>query len=257
MKLDAETRSRIAAEYALGTLRGGARRRFEAMMQSDASLRAEARSWHDRLLALYDELPEEVPSPESWSRILARTGLLDDAPTGPRPGFWNSLGLWRTMSASLAAVLVAVLVIPGLEPVSDRADDRGDNRNQLGDQVRYQVRDPTGEAPRTLVLVLSDEDARAGWVMTAERGGLAARPVRELAALDDRSYQLWLIPPGESPRSVGLIDPERSSAFELPAELETLLAPGTTLAVSLEPLGGSPTGQPTGPVLFSGQVLEL
>lgn len=255
MKLDAETRSRIAAEYALGTLRGGARRRFEAMMRDDPDLRAEARSWHDRLLALYDELPEEAPSPASWSRILARTGQLDDAPAGRRPGLWHSLGMWRTMTASLAALLVAVLLLPGVERVSDSADNP--TNDPTNDATANLSSEAPGEAPRTLVLVLSDEDARAGWVMTAERGGLAARPVRELAALDDRSYQLWLIPPGESPRSVGLIDPERSSAFELPAELETLLAPGTTLAVSLEPLGGSPTGQPTGPVLFSGQVLEL
>ncbi|MBY6204223.1 anti-sigma factor [Halomonas denitrificans] len=247
MKLDAETRSRIAAEYALGTLRGGARRRFEAMMRDDADLCAEARAWHERLLALYAELPDEVPSAASWTRILARTGLLDNAPTGPRVGLWNRLGLWRAATASLATLLVAVLVLP--RPDTDRVP--------TGDPVSDQVTVPTGETPRTLVLVLSDEDARAGWVMTAERGDLAARPVRELAALDDRSYQLWLIPPGESPRSVGLIDPQRSSAFELPTELETLLAPGTTLAVSLEPLGGSPTGQPTGPVLFSGQVLEL
>lgn len=255
MKLDAQTRSPLAAEYALGTLRGGARRRFEAMMRDDANLRAEARSWHDRLLALYDDLPDEVPAPESWSRILDRTGMLDDAPVKRRPGVWNSLGLWRTLTASLAALLVAVLVLPDLGRVT--VSPTGSSTDAEPQPPERPAVDPVSQAPRTLVLVLSDEDARAGWVMTAARGDLAARPVRELAARDDRSYQLWLIPPGESPRSVGLIDPQRSSTFALPSDLETLLAPGTTLAVSLEPLGGSPTGQPTGPVLFSGQVLEL
>ena len=89
--------------------------------------------------------------------------------------------------------------------------------------------------------------------LDAESGRLTLTPVSLPPAGPDQDMELWLLPPGEAPRSLGLLTPaggERDLARE---DLETLA--GAALAVSLEPAGGSPTGQPTGPVLYHGPII--
>jgi anti-sigma-K factor RskA len=75
---------------------------------------------------------------------------------------------------------------------------------------------------------------------------------------DPRSYELWLIPTGDArPRSLGLIQPGQPIRLDIPADLAGRITPDATLAVSLEPPGGSPTGQPTGPVIANGKLTNL
>jgi anti-sigma-K factor RskA len=78
------------------------------------------------------------------------------------------------------------------------------------------------------------------------RAVTAATPPR------DRAFELWAIAPGATrPRSLGVIPPDGElKLFPLPSDLRD----GATLAISIEPIGGSPTQQPTGPVVFVGSV---
>jgi anti-sigma-K factor RskA len=79
-----------------------------------------------------------------------------------------------------------------------------------------------------------------------------------LLANDRRSYELWLIPSGETrPRSLGLVQPGQPIRLDIPAGLAGRITQDATLAVSLEPPGGSPTGQPTGPVIAAGKLTNL
>ena len=69
--------------------------------------------------------------------------------------------------------------------------------------------------------------------------------------------ELWLIPPGDKPHSLGLIDPSRPITIKVPQDLLGRVNREAVLAVSLEPPGGSPTGQPTGPVIANGKLAQL
>lgn len=71
------------------------------------------------------------------------------------------------------------------------------------------------------------------------------------------SLELWVIPPGDKPHSLGLVDPDRPVKVRVPPELLPHVSADSVLAISLEPLGGSPTGQPTGPVVANGKLAQL
>ena len=78
-----------------------------------------------------------------------------------------------------------------------------------------------------------------------------------LLGAEQKSMELWLIPPGDKPHSLGLIDPNRPVTIKVPKDLLRAVSNEAVLAVSLEPLGGSPTGQPTGPVIANGKLASL
>jgi anti-sigma-K factor RskA len=74
---------------------------------------------------------------------------------------------------------------------------------------------------------------------------------------DPRAVELWLILPNQRPHSLGLIHPGQAMRLTIPPDLAGRLTPDAALAISLEPPGGSPTGQPTGPVIASGRLTRL
>lgn len=75
--------------------------------------------------------------------------------------------------------------------------------------------------------------------------------------LNQRVLELWIIAPGDRPRSLGLIEPGRPVHIHVPPTLMPHFSTAATLAVSLEPPGGSPTGLPTGPVIANGKLTNL
>jgi anti-sigma-K factor RskA len=105
------------------------------------------------------------------------------------------------------------------------------------------------------VAVLVDEKAAASMLMTVDgqRGQLTLKRVGGYREADDRSLQLWALPPGGAPRSLGVLG--RDAVLRLPADAQALREV-PAVAISLEPLGGVPSERgPTGPVLFSGSVI--
>ena len=78
-----------------------------------------------------------------------------------------------------------------------------------------------------------------------------------LASTDARAMELWIIPPGGRPHSLGLIQPGRPVQLNVPRELIPHMRSDAVLAISLEPPGGSPTGLPTGPVIANGKLTNL
>lgn len=224
-------RERLASEYVLGTLRGGARRRFETLMQDDVALRRTTREWNARLGAMAEFAPPVAPDKGVWRAIEAR--LRWQAAT-PRWQFWRhgSLALWRTVglgSSALAALLLVVVLLdrPGTAPISDIAS-------------------------------LTDEAARPALVVTADRarGLMTVRVVANVPLTAQQALQLWAVPRAGKPRSLGVLGAGRELSLPLPPD--ALGSDVAALAISLEPKGGStnPDG-PSGPILYKGGWIRL
>src|SRR5439155_19026908 len=217
------------AEYVVGRLRGRARERFERLARTDRVLTDAVRTWEERLLPLAEQLPPIAPPVRVWAAILAR---IRGAPAA-RASLWSSLGLWRALaSASLATVVVLAAVLLKSAP----------------------------EVPQgALVVVLAGTDAKPVLVASADRLSryLSVKPVARVELAADRTLELWMLPDGANPRSLGLISATGVARVALPAPADDALRNIPALAVSLEPRGGSPTGLPTGPVLYSGPVQRM
>ena len=222
-----------AAEYVLGVLSVEDRRRAEFRIASEPSFAAEVAFWETRLGGLADAVPPVQPPAKVWDGIEARLSA-SLAPERARSGIWNSLSFWRPFaiaSAGLAAASMAGLV--------------------------YLAQVPSLGPP--LVASLEEQTGQPGFVAAANPadGTVTIVPAALLTGAQPQSYELWVIPPGGKPHSLGLIDPKRPVKVVVPPELLPHVSPDSTLAVSLEPVGGSPTGQPTGPVIANGKLASL
>jgi len=218
-----ERRRALAADYAIGLMPPTARRRFEHLLQGDALLRAELAHWLEHLNLLTEPLVEQPVPDRVWQAIVARIEPQTLHVPTKRP-FWN----WLRLSALACSLLIALSV--GLLY----------NR----DNVQYKATLLSGTAQPALGI-----EAHADY--------LNVRPL-ELAAVDTgRSLQLWAIPVEGKPVSLGLIPRDGDGRIVLSQSQQQLIKVPVVLAVSLEPQGGSPTGQPTGPVLYQGPLASL
>jgi anti-sigma-K factor RskA len=224
---DPELRARLAAEYVLGTMPSRARRRFDRLIAGDPVLARMVGGWADRLAPLDEATPAEAPPARVWRAIEARIAVAGAAPATPDPWF-RSLVFWRglAIAASLAAAVLVlyVAVFAGRAPMP------------------------------AVVAVLAGHGGEPGWVaLTGPRPDeVSFAAVAPQPEAKPHAFELWGIA-GGPPRALGLLPQQSGERVALRAA--RLPAPGGVLAVSLEPAGGSPTGLPTGPVLYQGKVL--
>ena len=223
----------IAAEYVLGVLSAQERREVARRIEQEPALAAEVAFWEERLGGLADTVAPVAPPAAAWSRIEAAIG--DGASAAPAAGsLWQSLTFWKTFgiaSATLAAACIAALAYIGLVP--------------------------SARAPLMATLAGSVGQPSFVAAITTTGNSLVIVPAA-LLTNDPRAFELWLIPSGETrPRSLGLIQPGQPIRLTIPPDLVGRVTPDATLAVSLEPPGGSPTGQPTGPVIAAGKLTSL
>jgi anti-sigma-K factor RskA len=226
MNLTEPDRARaLAGEYVLGTLRGRARHRFERALRANRALADAVRDWEEQLLPLAEALPPVAPPRRVWTAIQARVQA-----RGSPASLWSSVGLWRGVALASLVALVALSTLV-LKPAPER---------------------PEG----ALVVVLAGSDAKPALIASADRAAryLSVKAVARVDVPVDRALELWMLPEGANPRSLGLIDATGAARVALSAPAEEALRNIPALAVSLEPRGGSPTGLPTGPVLYSGSV---
>lgn len=232
-----------AAEYVLGTLSAAERREFETAMARDGELAAAVRAWEDRLVPLASRLPPVEPPARLWTEIERAVGGGEPADRAAEAESddvlpWPVLAevarlkrsrlLWRGATALAASV---ALTLAGLLAVQ---------RGAAPDSGLVAVVNRSGELPALIVRV----DPRAGTVQVREVA--AERP-------PDRSLELWSIVGNDKPRSLGVLD-RGATRIAIPAEDRPRLE-GATLAVTVEPPGGSPTGSATGPVVYSGKLV--
>ncbi|MDO9250509.1 anti-sigma factor domain-containing protein [Hydrogenophaga sp.] len=248
-----ELLDRLASAYALGTLRGGARRRFETLAREQAPVRAAALIWQSRVASMNELQAPAEPSPAVWTRIdnLVRAEREKTAMAAareakaPPPGGWlRSLALWRgTTAAGALATVLAVVTAVGL-------------RDEMGAQIGELQAKLSAQPQIEYVAVLNDEQASASMLVTFDpkNGRLTLQRVGGYQEAADKSLQLWALPPGAAPRSLGVLSQEK--LLQLAADQRDVREV-PALAISLEPRGGVPseTG-PTGPVLFKGALIQ-
>lgn len=241
---DPEMLDEMAAEYVLGTLRGPARRRFEQLIAGDAELARRVEAWAQRLDPLVEAAPPIEPPARIWAAIERRIGaapehrrrgliaFLFGRPTEAVPnlataGLWYCVSFWRQVGIASAALALLLFVYLFVAPPS---------------------------APTHMALLADATNKPVVMVsLDLHHDRLTLDAARLPAADAGKSLELWILPPGGNPRSLGIL-PAGQLSVPIDRQAATDLAHGA-LAVSLEPAGGSPTGLPTGPVLYSGPVL--
>lgn len=241
----------LAAAYALGTLRGGARRRFETLARERAPVRTAALLWQSRVVSMNELQRPEQPPPAVWTRIhnlvqaeRQQQAMAQARAVGPSGRWWRSLPLWRsTTAAGALATLLAVVTAVGLRENLGAEIDRLQARLESAPEVAY-------------VAVLNDDQASAAMLVTFDPKSqrLTLQRVGGYQEAADKSLQLWALPPGAAPRSLGVLNQDK--LLQLAADPQAV-GGVPALAISLEPLGGVPSERgPTGPVLFKGALIQ-
>ncbi len=203
----------LAAEYALGTLRGAARRSFAQRRERDPFVDRRVRAWEDRFASLIWRLVPVAPSPAIWTAIERRVG------SAPR-------ARWRALPAAIAAAAVLGL-----------------------GWLLWQQLQPG--APQATAVVASEAGAALWRVALAADGDyIEVDTVGDVRFPDERSRELWALPANTAPVSLGLMPASGRVRLVLDDDQRAALALAANVAVSDEPKGGSPTGAPTGPVLY-------
>ena len=249
-----ELLDKLAASYALGTLRGGARRRFETLAREQAPVRAAALIWQARIGSVAELQTPIQPDPSVWMRIsnlvradaerqAMRGAHGASAPQGP-VGWFRNLFVWR--GAAVAGVAVAVIaMVASMDQRAKLSMEIASLQAQLRatPQIKY-------------VAVLADGKADPSMLVTfdARHNKLLLQRVGGYQEASHKSLQLWALPPSGGPRSLGVLGAEKLLRLSA-GEGDVHEVP--TLAISLEPKGGVPSaGGPTGPVLFKGALIQ-
>ena len=244
----------LAASYALGTLRGGARRRFETLARTHAEVRAQALIWQGRLSSVAELQPQAAPSEVVWKRIenLVKADKESKAMQASRTQvkqdkrWWSSLNLWRGLS-SMGVGVAAVALMVGINLNSINA--------RLGGEVTELTAKLSGTPEIQYVAVLADDKAAASMLVTFDPKSkkLTLKRVGGFQEAPDKSLQLWALPQTGSPKSLGVMGGD--AVVKLTAASNEVNVPA--LAITLEEKGGVPADSgPKGPLLFKGALIQ-
>ncbi|MER8375137.1 anti-sigma factor [Mesorhizobium sp. M1406] len=222
----------LAAEYVLGVLAANERQIASRRVEAEADFARLVDGWEvnfSPLAAAY----QDIEPPASVKLAIDRRLFASSAATSvePRSGLWSSLAFWRGLAAAAVAALAIYIAVPILNPPLEQPRLVASLAAE-GSDVRY----------------LAVYDAAHREVGLSHVSG-------ERAAGKD--FELWVIEGKNPPVSMGVIPAGATARIIVPAASQQKLAQGAVLAVSVEPPGGSPTGQPTGPVVAAGDLKSI
>jgi anti-sigma-K factor RskA len=273
----------LAAEFALGTLDADERAQVETMMSQDKDFTAMVEAWQQKLGVLNQMVGSIEPKPEVWDRIKAAIGhsepqsplVLPDAPPPPPPAVRDEVlaaapvdasnvvrlsaqtRRWRNVAAfttAIAAALVAMIATQVHAP------------DLLPDGLRPQVRTQVVEVKTTVaptpsaqyVALLQKDGGSPAFILTVD-GTTKSFTVRRVGANPEpgKSFEQWLVSEKlQRPRSLGVIGGNDFTTRPVLESYDTDIVNEATYAVTIEPEGGSPTGVATGPIVFTGKLIE-
>lgn len=224
----------IAAEYVLGVLPNDERQGAARRIDGEPEFARLVDRWEVHLSPLAEAYPE-IEAPTSVKPAVDRRLFSGAAQSqaARQAGMWSSLAFWRGLAAAAIAALAIYIAVPYINPPA-----------------------PVPERRLVASLAADGSDVRYLAVYDAAQGDVGLSHVSgERAA--GRDFELWMIEGTNAPVSMGVIPVGSTIHLKISPELQKKLATGAVLAVSLEPSGGSPTGQPTGPVVAAGDLKNI
>jgi len=270
----------LAAEYALGTLDADERAQVETMMAVDNDFAAMVEAWQQKLGALNQMVGSVEPRSEVWDRIKAATGLAEPQaplvlPKTPPPAATEAVAppaavdtsnvirfsaqarRWRnvaTFTTAIAAALVAMIAVQAYRPELLPDGLRPKPRVQV-----VEVKTPSVPAASAQYVALLQKDSGSPAFILTVDGATRNFTVRRVAATPEpgKSYELWLVSDKlQRPRSLGVIGGNDFTPRPVLSAYDPDTVNKATYAVTLEPEGGSPTGVATGPIVYTGKLIE-
>ena len=225
----------LAAEYALGVLESDDLAQAQSLERLDPAFREEVARWTGRLAPMLDAVEPLTPPVALYAAIERRLGSGAQTESNVDQ-LRRRLNRWRAFSGGVtalaASLALALLVRPPVDaPVASPASP-------------------------PMVAMIEGSGGAAKLVATWDAADRRLMVVPALVPAGDQqhSHELWVIPADGKPRSMGVMPTAGPMQMEVPSIMAEQLAEGATLAVSVEPAGGSPTGLPTGPVVASGKL---
>lgn len=233
--LTEERQNALSSEYVLGSLQGPARVRYQRLLMQHNSLRHHLWRWESRLNELGGALPAVQPAPEVWERIQTRLGFTSQPVNSDSANVVTRLPQrkpralqWFAGLSAAAAILLAVLLV-NLQPTEPLLPGQ--------------------------IAVVQSEKAQALWLIELRDDQLLVTATDKFKPLDNQDYELWMVAAdGRPPISLGILP--KQGKLSLPRSVLFDQLQVAALAVSLEPLGGSPTGQPT-TVLYTAELVAM
>jgi anti-sigma-K factor RskA len=223
--IDPEELSALAGEYVLGLLAPDEAREIEQALVANALLRRAVAFWEERLHPISALAPEAAPPPGTWDTISERIGGAGRA--AQLPPWWNNAAPWRWATASLAAAAAILLVVVARPPSS----------------------------PQYMAMLSAPDQKMPGILVMTGHQEIVAHAVSGAVPPGGRAFELWAIYPNVSrPQALGVIP---ANGILHVKDFPTTILQGASFAVSVEPMGGSPTGQPTGPVVYMGKLRAI
>ncbi len=229
----------LAGEFVLGVLDAVQRRQLQQRLETDRAFALRVAEWERRFAPLLADIVPAEPPPEVWTGVRQRLGWTESEAAAP--GFWQSLGFWRAATVLSTVVAVAAIVF-AVERYST-----------LAPQPVAQQQPEPGAKP---VTPLDHDDGTPGWLASvdAARGTVLMVPVPSAPDPQGRVPELWLIPAGKAPVSLGAVSITRSHTVAVPVGARAALVAGSTLAITLESAAGIPHAAPTSAVIAKGTI---
>lgn len=230
----------LAGEYVLGVLTAEEAAEIERLMEGNEELRSAVAYWEERLLGLTTIAPSIAPTEDLWQRIAQSLPTTSEssavAPVPPAPAstrstpdWWNNIRFWRfaTLAAGAAAIVLAATTL-----------------------FR-----PSVQAPAYTAVLQSPADKSPGWIVQVSNNQVQVIPLAKTTVGPNQALELWTKQErATKPTSLGLLPPDRP--VQIPIDRLPGLEPGQLFEITLEPATGSPTGRPTGKILFIGRAAE-
>ena len=224
----------VAAEYVLGVLPADERVAAAQRVDHDAAFAQLVDKWEVHFAPIAAAYPP-VEAPAAVKSAIDRrlfAASVEESRTAER-GLWSNLGFWRALAAAAVAAFAIYVAIPYVSPPVEAPQARlVASLAAEGSDVRY----------------LAVYNAEAGEVSLSRVSGEPGQ---------GRDFELWMIEGQNAPESMGVIPVGETARLPVSPDNKPKLEAGTVLAVSLEPTGGSPTGQPTGPVVAAGDLASI
>lgn len=239
-----EERDLLAAEHALGLLEGGELGEAQRLAATERAFAELVAEWEERLAPLAEQVPAQQPDPQIWRRIEQALAVAAEpaasAPVDNVVQFRRKVTLWRGYAAGITAVAASLALVIAYQ-----------------DSPEAPVIVQPERAP-VLVAVLSSQETETSLSVAYDRqqASLLVTPGR-LSGAAGHDHELWIIPSGGTPVSLGLIQAGAPQRLQITPQAAAYFEAQAGIALSVEPTGGSPTGQPTGPVVAAGELATV